>query len=95
MRRPCQCDDVARCKACWLFHNDERYWRLWSPQCVHFRDIVKSRTAPDGRECDCKTKWLYGCDVHGRCARTQKAARDGVMTCGPDLCPDYEPDETD
>lgn len=27
--RPCQCDK-PECRLCWLFHNDERYTKLWS-----------------------------------------------------------------
>lgn len=38
MKRPCACDKCDKgqpwtnhqCRLCWLFHNDERYARLWS-----------------------------------------------------------------
>lgn len=29
MTRPCTCDQAATCRLCWLWHNDERYNRLW------------------------------------------------------------------
>lgn len=28
--RPCECDRTESCRLCWLYHNDDRYRRLWS-----------------------------------------------------------------
>lgn len=61
---------------------------LVTPPCVHFDDTPTLRTAPDGTACACPAKWLYGCDLHGKCARTTVASRDGVQCCAS--CPDFD-----
>ena len=61
--------------------------------CLHLdQHTPVERTDPDGRPCHCPAKWLYGCDLHGRAARTPSAARPGVPCC--QTCPDYQPDQT-
>lgn len=32
--RPCECEQIETCRLCWLFHNDERYRRLWEDKFV-------------------------------------------------------------
>jgi hypothetical protein len=31
MKRPCTCDKTDVCRLCWLYHNDDRYKKLWTP----------------------------------------------------------------
>lgn len=85
MRRPCSCDDVRRCRLCWLFHHDERYRALWNENermverralCVHLGRVV------DRLGCPCERRWKRQCDLH------EITTLDQCRTCG-----DYEPDD--
>lgn len=55
--------------------------------CDHFEEVAVDRRGPDGAVCNCPVKWLYACDLHGKCARTRAAARPGVACC--EICPDH------
>lgn len=38
-----------------------------SVECIHRSALPLVRTDETGRECQCVAKWLYACDVHGKC----------------------------
>ena len=101
--KPCSCGLCPLCtrlahpKFAFLFvsgpRGAEQPPTIALPVCVHFTDTITDHTNPDGEHCGCQAKKLYGCDLHGQCARTRIAARPGVICC--EDCTDYEPDEVE
>jgi hypothetical protein len=82
--RPCQCDNVAYCRLCWLWHNDPAYKRLWGSaeirtSCKHLGPLIATEQC---QTCNGRVELkVFACDhpVH---------LKTTIPQCN--TCPDWE-----
>lgn len=57
MSRPCTCENQEKCRLCYLYHNDDRYKKLWDKQPAREKKlVVKTLETKSAGGCGCKNK---------------------------------------